>query len=238
MLEYPVLLVSSALALGFLHGLGADHLMAIAALSLAGAGDSPALQRARALGVAVRFAMGHALLLAVGAGLLVALGWSLPLVVERGGEVLGGTLLIVLGALGGWVALSGRVYGHSHAHGQEPAAHWHLHVGRQERHPLPGAHSHLPTILGAAFAVSSLRALTMLAPFGDGLSASPLPTLLMLIGVFGVGILISMTLFGVAFARLMSAAVAARLGRAAAALMALASIALGGYWVIASVVSR
>ena len=66
----------------------------------------------------------------------------------------------------------------------------------------------------------------VLAPFGDGLSASPLPTLLMLIGVFGVGILMSMTLFGVAFARLMSAAVAARLGRAAAAVMALASMGL------------
>ncbi|HET7218428.1 MAG TPA: hypothetical protein VFJ02_10280 [Vicinamibacterales bacterium] len=233
-----MLLVSSALALGFLHGLGADHLMAIAALSLGAAGETPALQRARALGVAVRFAIGHALLLAVGAGLLVTLGWSLPLVVERGGEVLGGTLLIVLGAIGCWVAFSGRVYGHSHQHGHEPASHWHLHLGRQDRHPLPAAHSHVPTILGAAFAVSSLRALTMLAPFGDGLAASPLPTLLMLIGVFGLGILMSMTLFGVAFARLMSAAIAARLGQAAAAVMAVAAIALGGYWVMASVVGR
>ena len=60
----------------------------------------------------------------------------------------------------------------------------------------------------------------MLAPFGEGLASSPLSTLLMLIAVFGVGILLSMSLFGVAFARLMSAAVAARLGQAAAVLMA------------------
>ncbi len=231
MLESTVLLISSALALGFLHGLGADHLMAIAALSLGTAGESPAIQRARAFGVAVRFAVGHALLLAIGAGLLVALGWSLPLVVERGGEVLGGVLLIVLGGIGLWGATSGRVYGHSHRHGHEDAPHWHLHVGRQDHHPLPSAHSHLPTILGAAFAISSLRALTMLAPFGEGVAASPLPMLLMLIGVFGIGILISMSLFGVAFARLMSAAVAARLGQAAAILMALASIALGLFWI-------
>jgi hypothetical protein len=146
--------------------------------------------------------------------------------------VLGGALLIVLGAIGCWVAFSGRVYGHSHQHGQEPASHWHLHLGRQDRHPQPAAHSHLPTILGAAFAISSLRALTMLAPFGGSLAASPLPTLLMLIAVFGVGILLSMSLFGVALARVMSAAVAARLGQAAALVMACASMLFGGYWVL------
>jgi len=227
-----VLLISSALALGFLHGLGADHLMAIAALSIGTAGEPPALQRTRALGVAVRFAIGHALLLALGAGALVALGWSLPLVVERGGEVLGGLLLIVLGGIGLWGVAAGKVYGHSHRHGHEPAAHWHLHVGRQAHHPAPSAHSHLPTILGAAFAVSSLRALTMLAPFGEGLAASPLSTLLLLIAIFGIGILLSMSLFGLAFARLMSAAIAARLGQAAAIIMAGASILLGGYWIL------
>ena len=227
-----VLLISSALALGFLHGLGADHLMAIAALSIGTAGETPALQRTRALGVAVRFAIGHALLLALGAGALVALGWSLPLVVERGGEVLGGLLLIVLGGIGLWGVAAGQVYGHSHRHGYEPAAHWHLHVGRQDHHPAPSAHSHLPTILGAAFAISSLRALTMLAPFGEGLAASPLSTLLLLIAIFGIGILLSMSLFGVAFARLMSAAIAARLGQAAAVIMACASILLGGYWIL------
>ncbi len=189
------------------------------------------MQRTRALGVAVRFAIGHALLLALGAGALVALGWSLPLVVERGGEILGGLLLMVLGGIGLWGVAAGTVYGHSHRHGHEPAAHWHLHVGRQDHHPPPSAHSHLPTILGAAFAISSLRALTLLAPFGEGLAASPLSTLLMLIAVFGVGILLSMSLFGVAFARLMSAAIAARLGQAAAVIMACASIAFGVYWI-------
>ena len=57
-------------------------------------------------------------------------------------------------------------------------------------------------------------------------------TLLVLIVVFAVGILLSMSLFGVAFARLMSARVVQRLGRAAGAVMAAASIALGVYWVV------
>ncbi len=226
-----MLLISSALALGFLHGLGADHLMGIAALSLGSSGDAPAVQRARALGVAVKFAAGHALLLAVGAGALIALGWSLPIAVERGGEMLGGVLLIVLGAIGLWGVAGGRVYGHSHLHAREPIGHWHLHIGSPDRHPLSTAHSHLPTIVGAAFAVSSLRALTMLAPFGEAAGDATLPMLLGLIAVFAVGILLSMSLFGVAFASLMSAATVARLGRAAAASMAVASIALGAYWI-------
>jgi hypothetical protein len=229
-----VLLFASALFLGFLHGLGADHLMAIAALSAAGATESAAVQRSRALGVAVRFAIGHALLLAIGAAALLALGWSLPIVFERAGEVLGGTLLIVLGVIGLWGVRAGRIYGHSHRHGGEQSPHWHLHIGRPERHPIPAAHTHLPTIVGAAFAVSSLRALTILAPFGGSVGTAPLRVLIALIIVFAVGILLSMSLFGVAFARAMSAAVTARVGQAAALLMAVTSIALGVFWIVSA----
>jgi nickel/cobalt transporter (NicO) family protein len=229
-----VLLISSALVLGFLHGLGADHLMAIAALAAGSTGETVAVQRTRAIGIAVRFAIGHALLLAFGAGLLITLGWSLPVVVERSGEILGGTLLVIFGAIGLWAIASGRVYGHTHVHGNEPAAHWHLHVGRRDRHPLPSAHSHLPTIIGAAFAISSLRALTMLAPFGERMDAAPLPVLLALVGIFGIGILISMSLFGVAFAQVMSTRALQRVGRLANAGMAVASIALGIFWIAAA----
>ena len=227
-----MLLLTSALALGFLHGLGADHLMAIAALSMGRTGDAPAVRRARAMGVAVRFAAGHALLLALGAGGLIVLGWSLPLIVERSGEMLGGGLLIVFGVIGLWSVATDRVYGHTHVQGHDHHAHFHLHVGRRARHPLPSAHSHLPTFVGAAFAVSSLRALTMLAPFGHRVDTASVAMLLALIVVFAVGILLSMSLFGVAFARLMSARVVQRLGRAGGAVMAAASIALGVYWVV------
>ena len=205
--------------------------MAIAALSLGPGAEAPAVKRARALGVAVRFAAGHALLLAVGAGALVALGWSLPLMFERAGEMLGGILLVVLGGVGLWGVVAGRVYGHTHIHADERAPHWHLHVGRPDHHPVEAAHSHLPTLVGAAFAVSSLRALTLL-PFGIGVA--PLPVLLGLIVVFAAGILLSMLLFGVAFAGFMSARVVARLGRAAGAAMGISSIALGVFWIVSA----
>jgi nickel/cobalt exporter len=227
-------LLLSALTLGFLHGLGADHLMGIAALSLSPGPGGVAVQRARALGIAFRFAVGHALLLGVGAALIIVLGWSIPLAVERGGEILGGVLLIGLGALALWGAAAGPVYGHSHLHSDEPAPHWHLHVG-QAVHPPPGAHSHVPTIIGAAFAISSLRALTLLAPFGESVGAGSLSALLTLVAVFALGILISMSLFGVAFARVMSTQVILRLGRSSAVVMALASVALGTYWIAAAI---
>lgn len=230
-----LVLILSALSLGFLHGLGADHLMGIAALSLAPVPGGAAEQRTRALGVAVRFALGHALLLGAGAAALILLGWSLPMAVERGGEMLGGLLLIGLGGLALWGALAGYVYAHTHVHDREPAPHWHLHFGGPGHHPAPTAHSHVPTIIGAAFAISSLRALTMLAPFGERAGGVSLPALLALVGTFSVGILLSMTLFGVAFSRVLSAPALLRVGRASAVLMAVASIALGGYWIAGAI---
>ena len=95
----------------------------------------------------------------------------------------------------------------------------------------------MPGILGAVFAVSGLRALTMMAPFGDavagGLAAS-LGTLLYLIAVFAVGIVISMSLFGVVLSRVLGSVWLARhVGRGAAVLTAVASIGLGVYWIAA-----
>jgi hypothetical protein len=202
-----VILLLSALFLGFLHGLGPDHLMAIAALSL-GSDAHGSTRRARAVSVAVRFAVGHAALLAAGAGLIVAIGWAIPAPVERGGELLGGALLIVMGIL----TLQ------------------HLFAPRVSRLAHRASHSHLPTMIGAAFAVSSLRALAMLTPFGSDLGTAPLPLLLGLIAVFAAGIMASMVLFGVALAGVLSTRALQRLGHGAGALVGVSSIVLGVAW--------
>jgi hypothetical protein len=226
------LILATALFLGFLHGLGADHLMAIAALTVDASVTTASARRMRALSIAVRFATGHALLLGLGTGVIVLAGWTIPAVIERGGEMLGGVLLVIMGALALAGIFSGRVYGHTHVHGRERQPHWHLHVGRRERHPGGASHSHVPTIIGAAFALSSLRALAMLTPFGDGLAAVPVPLLIVLIAVFAVGILLSMSLFGVAFARILSARALERVGQAAGTLVGISSIVLGTAWII------
>jgi nickel/cobalt transporter (NicO) family protein len=205
-----VFLLVSALGLGFLHGLGGDHLMAIAALSVEGGvvRRPAAVRRVEALGIATRFAIGHALLLGLGAAAIVVIGWSIPPHVERGGEMLGAGLLIAMGLM---------TLQHLRVHPRHPQT-------------TASAHSHLPTIVGAAFAISSLRALAMLTPFGDDLAATSLGQLLALIALFSAGILASMLLFGVMLAGLLSTNVLQRVGQAAGALVGVSSIVLGVAW--------
>ncbi|MEZ5318672.1 MAG: hypothetical protein R2752_14835 [Vicinamibacterales bacterium] len=225
-----VTLAASAVLLGFLHGLGADHLMAIAALSIDGRGDDR--RHSRVLRTAVGFAAGHAILLGLGATAALLFGWVLPAAAESGAEALGGVLLIGLGGAGLWTVLSGRTYGHIHP--VDETDRWHLHLTATGGHPT-GQHaaaSNLPTLMGAVFAVSSLRALMLLAPFGGDVRSFSLPVVLLLVVLFGVGILLSMSLFGVVLARVLSLKVVEHLGRAAAVLVALASIVLGAYWVL------
>jgi nickel/cobalt exporter len=225
-----MILTATALSLGFLHGLGADHLMAIAALAVRTDGASTARRR-EPIRVAVRFAMGHALLLLVGAGAVLLLGWQIPELVERMGEIVGGVLLILMGGFTLWVVAAERLYGHTHRAGW---LNWHLHFGRRDRHPSPPAHSGSAGLLGAMFAVSGLRALTLLgAELSPGGAEVSLVTLLYLVGVFAVGILLSMSLFGIVLSRVLgSPAMAPAVGRGAALVTAVGSIGLGTYWVL------
>lgn len=228
----PPVLTGSMLALGFLHGLGADHLMAIAALSLA-TPLGPA-RYARAFGLALRFAVGHALLLGLGAALVIFFEWQLPARFEQGGELVGGCLLIALGLIVGWLTVTGRLYLHAHAHENGPRdhSHWHLHVGRAHSHR-PTIHTLLPGVLGAVFAVSGLRALVLSLPLWNTPDGSQhIGMLLFLVTAFAVGILISMTLFGIVLAHaLADRRMTGQLASFSAATTAVASLALGIYWI-------
>jgi hypothetical protein len=220
------------LALGFLHGLGADHLMAIAALSLA-TPLGPA-RYARAFGLALRFAVGHAVLLALGAAVVLFSGWQIPVRFEQAGEFVGGCLLIALGLTVGWLAVSGRLYLHSHLHDNGPRAHrhWHLHVGRRHSHR-PAIHTALPGILGAVFAVSGLRALMLSLPLWNTPGGSQhVGALLFLVTIFALGILLSMSLFGIVLAHtLANRRMRGGVARVSAAATALGSLMLGIYWI-------
>ena len=220
------------LALGFLHGLGADHLMAIAALTLATPlGPS---RYARAFGLAVRFAVGHALLLAFGAGLVLFFGWQIPVRFEQGGEFVGGCLLIALGLVVGWLTVSGRLYVHTHIHdnGERAHGHWHLHLGRQHSHR-PSIHTVLPGVMGAVFAVSGLRALILSLPLWNTPGGTQhFGALLLLVTIFALGILMSMSLFGIVLAHtLADRRMTGHVARFSAAATALGSLALGIYWI-------
>lgn len=220
-----LLLSVSALSLGFVHGLGADHLMAIAAMAVNGRGGR---RDARVVRTAFGFALGHTVVLAVGASIAVVFGLMVPAAVESGAESLGGALLIMLGALGLWSVASGRAFSHAHP---EPVGrpNWHIHLSPDARHP--HGHSSIPTLMGAVFAISSLRMLMLLQPFGDSAQSLALPALLLLIMLFGVGILGSMSLFGVVLARVLKIAAIQAVGTVSAVIVAVASIGLGVFWI-------
>ena len=226
-----MLLALTALALGFLHGLGADHLMAITVLS---AGESGVDGSGRvSFGVAARFAFGHALLLCGGAVFVLMLGWQIPLAFEQVSEVFAGGLLVLLGSVGLWAMQTGRLYGHAHSNGQLVRPAWQRHLGRQGGHSAERRHSRLPTVLGAVFAVSGLRSLTLLAPFEKVSTVnSSLLILVLLILVFAVGIMLSMCLFGVVLARVWPSRNMTRIGKPAFFVTAVASILLGLYWIV------
>ncbi len=225
-----MLLASSAFLLGFVHGLGVDHLMAIAALSAHGRDDQI---RGRALRVALRFACGHAVVLGASAAAVLLFGWQIPIVLERGGELVSGWLLVVLGGMGFWVLVNREV--HTPAHVHSPNFGRQLSLGSQNQRPTHGLHSYIPTALGAIFAVSGLRALTLLTSFsGAEAENESLLVLLGFVTIFAIGIMLAMCSFGILLAQLMSSRVLLGMSRIAAGVTAAASILLGIYWLTVS----
>ena len=203
--------------------------MAIAALSIDGRST---VQRSRVIRTACQFAFGHMLLLGAGVVLALTFGWILPEALAVGADRAGGGLLVLLGVAGLWSTLSGRAYGHVHVeHAGRPR--WHVHFGGRATHPVGHEHSTIPTAVGAVFAVSSVRALVLLAPMGSKLSSMAVPVVFLLVLLFGLGILLSMSLFGVILARVLSLRRLDTLGRAAGLIIAVASVGLGLYWMVA-----
>ena len=180
-------------AAGVLHGLGADHLVAITAVAGAGGG----FQRITAF--AARFALGHALVI-VFAGAIAFFGKRfLPPLWERNFELLAGTSLL----LGGVVLLVGlltnriSLHHHDHDHGGMPHSHPHFHFGGAKSHR--HVHGVFTVLLGAMFALGGARTMLTATPI---VLASDAFEFFLRIAAFTAGIVISMTLFG-ALARLL-----------------------------------
>jgi hypothetical protein len=172
---------------GFVHGVGPDHLAALATL-LCGDGG-----RRRALGACVRFGVGHALVLGgLAAGSALA-GWWIPEAWEQAAEATGGALLVVLGGLALFRALHIVVHRHPHAHDGHAHDHWHMHLGDPRRH----RHGHA-ALWGGLLALSGVRALAIaVSPLL--LAGRSLRTALAFLLAFGLGVTLSMIAFGVLF---------------------------------------
>jgi nickel/cobalt transporter (NicO) family protein len=206
---------------GAAHGLGPDHLAALATL-MNGA------DRGRALRACVRFGVGHAVVLGALGALAATTGWLVPEAWEQAAEAAGGALLVVLGAIALLRVLPLIVHRHAHVHddANDPHEHWHVHLGDPVRH----RHGH-PAMVGGALALSGVRALAIaVSPLL--LAGRSLASALAFLLAFGLGVIASMLAFGLVFQ------VGRRYlgGHVTAVGVGGASVVVGGWWIWASLV--
>jgi ABC-type nickel/cobalt efflux system permease component RcnA len=230
-------LLATALVLGAQHSFGPDH---VAAVSLF-VSRRPSWRRA--LGLGVRWGIGHSITVVALGGVLALSGLRLPEQFTPLMERLIGVLLIALGVAA--LLRARRVHGHWHEH--DGAPHWHLHLHpRAARAPEPPAspgthsrdraahdHDHRALLgIGMAHGVAGSGALVLMIPVAT--SAAPRESLLFL-AAFGVGTVVSMALFSAAAGWLLSVASRASLtiARGATVVAALASVGIGLWWLLA-----
>jgi len=177
-----------AFGLGMLHALDADHIMAVSGLASTRTG------RQRALAFCARWAIGHGLTLMIIGGAVLLLGMAIPARLSADAESLVGVVLILVGAWVLWDLWRRRVRLHFHDHeGSISHAHWHLdqseaaHGGKHS-----DVHGHGAVLVGVMHGTAGsapLLALLPLAHYGPWFGLAYLL-------IFGVGVLVSMLLFG------------------------------------------
>lgn len=225
-----VLILLALFGAGLLHGLGPDHLAAIAALVGRGAGQRAASRELARLGL--RFGLGHVATLIILAGVVWTLGRSLPGSWQRGLEQAGGVVLVFLG---GWILaellrrrLIVHTHPHAHKHGDATHEHDHPHIHLGERPHGAHAHPHLAWVVGGLLGFSGARSLLAALPI---VVAGSIAVALARTVAFGAGIVVSMALAGwladSAFARLARTPAYARFIVGSTGVL---SSAVGLYW--------
>lgn len=216
-----LIVLGSLFGQGLLHGVGPDHCLAIGALASKGG-------LRRAVAVSVRFGLGHMMVLGVFATAAVVAGVAIPARWESALEVVGGASLLALGC---WTLLSGVPSDPSHHHGDGVM---HAHdladhgpTGGATAKPSRVARGPFSLLAGALFGLSGVRSLVLALPLM--VRRDPV-TLLVGVALFGLGVLLSMVCVGYLTQRV--ATVAHRAERGLRAVVGLASMACGAWWVI------
>lgn len=225
MLEFMGMLVLISFLNGLYHGLGSDHLLAITALA------SRENSRREISLMGLRFGLGHMGLLVLLSTAALIWNFTVSSLWATRAEMLGGSLLIVLGfwTFTEWLKEVGYIHSHEHTHGEGKRRHSHFHFHWQGVHSADHVHPHFSPFLGALFALSGLRALLLsTVPL---LQARSMAWALLYILVFGAGIVTSMSIYGLI--------IGSRLGSllrrgGVTLLLSAASVSLGFFWVWSS----
>jgi nickel/cobalt transporter (NicO) family protein len=180
-------------SLGFMHGIGPDHLAAITAYGAATGRDFR-----RVVFFAVRFALGHALVLGI-AGVVAKFGsMMLPERWETGFDLIAATLLGLTGVVVLTGLLTGVIKLHTHHHHHDHSVHHHFHlhmfsVKKHEPQEHPHVHGTTAVGLGALFAMGGARSLLFVVPIA---LAPTVSASLLRVAIFCCGIVFSMAAYG------------------------------------------
>jgi nickel/cobalt transporter (NicO) family protein len=175
-----LLTYSTALLLGSLHALEADHMAAVTSFAV----RRPGLRAAVRFGV--RWSVGHGgAIVLVGAGLIV-MGVHLPPTATALLERLVGVMMIGLGI---WTLRgAGAIHAHEHRHDGHAHAHIHSHALADDHD-----HGHAVTAVGLLHGLAGSGAAVALIPV-IGFD-SPGPAILYLV-VFAIGTIAAMAVYG------------------------------------------
>lgn len=230
--------LGTALVLGCLHALEADHMLAVTAF----VSRRPAL--ATAAGFGFRWGLGHSAAVLLLGGLLLLTGFRWDPRYDRLAEAAVGLALVGLGL---WAIRSTRnLHVHLPAeHGDHAHLHVHPHGVEPHRHPHPpGAPSPAPAaphhVHRSARGVTAVGVLHGLAGTSGAVALVPVTLTgdavagLAYLVAFGVGVTTAMTLYAalalVAFRQASARSLA--WGRAATRAAGLAGMAVGVWWVV------
>ena len=223
-----LMLLLTAGMIGFLHALEIDHMLAVTTF----VSRRPSVPLAARFGA--RWGIGHSAAVLAAGGALLLLGVRWPERWDAYGEALVGGMLVGLGV---WALVSARrmhlhsarEHGHAHVHVHAAGAtHTHGHAtgeaARDHSHGGITAVGFLHGLAGTS-AVVALVPVTLMADMRAGLGY---------LAAFGVGVTLAMTLFAMTAALLVQRAHArsVALGRWAAAIVGVAGIVTGTFWVV------
>lgn len=211
------LLVLTAFVLGAIHSFAPDHLAAVSVF----VSRKPSWRKA--LGLGARWGVGHSLTVVLVGGGLALSGLRLPEGFETMAERFIGAVLVALGIFA--IARAQKLHGHWHEHDGE--RHWHLHSHRSsDAH----AHDHGALMgIGMLHGVAGTGALVVALPVTvAGSRAGALAFLV----AFGIGTILSMSLFSAAAGWLLSVtgALSRNMHRITIVLAGLLSVAVGVWW--------
>jgi len=219
-----LMMASIGFALGLVHALDADHVMAVSVISNLRPGF------ARTLAHCANWALGHGLVLLVSGLLLFGLGIAIPDNLVYLAEIMVGLFLIAMGLMCFWRFRRERIALVEHRHGEIKHRHWQIEGDKAHaRARADDKIGHAPVMIGMLHGLAgSAPAIALVPVVTQGNPGTALAYLV----VFSIGVTLAMLLFGLGFgaAQRHINQQSVRLMNRMRHVIAFGSVAIGGYW--------